>query len=181
MLTLDTLRQSFTARMPYLRRMARSKFRGLPPEAREEAIANTLALAWTFIYRLFLRGRAEEPNMLNSCLWYACKQTKQGRTPQGCPRAKDVFNLRRFGKARFEQLDADQFVGRNTPVFDQVSFRIDVPAFFATLNARQRRMALDLAGGMTTGETAEKYGLSAGRISQFRREFKDLFDQFFAV
>jgi transposase len=41
-------------------------------------------------------------------------------------------------------------------------------------------MALDLAGGMSTTEAAKKYDLSPGRISQFRREFKELFDEFMA-
>jgi hypothetical protein len=131
----------------------------MTPDTRQEAIANALALTWMFIYRLFKKGCADEPGILRSCLWYAVKQTKEGRTPQGCPRANDAFHVRRFGRARFEELDAEQFVGRFTPVFDQVSFRVDVPAFFGTLNDRQQKMALDLAGGMSTTEAAKKYGL----------------------
>ena len=180
MLNLDTLRQSFTRQVPNLRRMASSKFIGLSTELRQECVANALALTWMFIYRLWKKGRSDEPGILRSCLWYAVKQTKEGRTPQGCPRAKDAFHQRRFGKVKFEELDADQFVGRFTPVFDQVSFRVDVPAFLNSLSERARKMALDLAGGMSTTEAAKKYQLSAGRISQFRREFKELFDEFFA-
>jgi hypothetical protein len=41
-------------------------------------------------------------------------------------------------------------------------------------------IAVDLAGGMATAEAAEKYGVTAGAISQFRRRFKQLFDRFFA-
>jgi hypothetical protein len=177
---LNSLRESFTRQLPNLRRMASSKFICMTPDTRQEAIANALALTWMFIYRLFKKGRSDEPGILRSCLWYAVKQTKEGRTPQGCPRAKDLFHVRRFGKARFEEFDAEQFVGRFTPVFDQVSFRLDVPAFLDTLNSRQRNMALDLAGGMSTTEAATKYNLSPGRISQFRRLFKSLFDEFMA-
>jgi hypothetical protein len=180
MVSLDTVRDSFTQQLPTMEKAARRRFGGLPPEARQEAVANALALTWMFVFRLALKGRAEEPGIFNSCLWYAVKQTREGRTPQGCPKAKDAFHQRRFGRARFEELNAEQFVGRFTPVFDQVSFRLDVPAFLATLNDRQRKMAVDLAGGMSTTEAAEKYRLSPGRISQFRREFKELFDEFFA-
>jgi hypothetical protein len=100
--------------------------------------------------------------------------------PQGCPKKKDVLSPRWIGPTRLDDFDPEQFVGRSTPIPEQVSFRQDVPAFMGTLNDRQRRMAVDLAGGMTTTEAAAKYDLSPGRISQFRREFKDLFDVFFA-
>ena len=126
---LNALSESFTRQVPNLRRMASSKFIGLSGELRQECVANALALTWVFIYRLWKKGRSDEPGILRCCLWYAVKQTKEGRTPQGCPRAKDAFHQRRLGKVKFEELDADQFVGRFTPVFDQVSFRVDVPAF----------------------------------------------------
>lgn len=177
---LNVLRESFTQQVPNLRRMASAKFIGLRADARQEAIANALALTWMFIYRLFRKGRADEPGILRSCLWYAVKQTKEGRTPQGCPRVKDLGTQRRSGTVKFESFDLNSFIGRATPVVDQVVFRQDVPAFLRTLSARQRRMAIDLAGGMTTTEAAEKYCLSLGRISQFRKEFKLLFDKFFA-
>ena len=95
-------------------------------------------------------------------------------------KSKDPFDYRRTGKVKFEEYDLNNFIGRNTPVADQAAFRIDVPAFLSTLTDRQRRMALDLAFGMRTSEAAEKYNLSPGRISQSRREFKRLFDGFFA-
>ena len=72
------------------------------------------------------------------------------------------------------------FIGRNTPIPDQVSFRLDIPAFFNTLNSRQRAIAADLATGMATMDAAQKYGVTAGAISQFRKRFKQLFDAFFA-
>ena len=150
MLSLETLQEMFVRRMPSLRKMARISFRYLPP------------------------------GILASCLRYSVRQTKAGRTPQGCPRAKDVLSRRLVGPTRLPDFDPEQFVGRSTPVPEAVSFKVDVPAFLASLSERQRSMALDLAQNMTTTEAAAKYGLSPGRISQFRREFKDKFDVFFA-
>ncbi len=111
---------------------------------------------------------------------FAIRQTRAGRTPQDCPRKKDVLAPRWVGPTRMADFAPDQFVARSTPIPDAVSFRVDVPAFFETLSDRQRRMAVDLAMGMTTTDAAAKYTLSPGRISQFRREFKTLFDAFFA-
>jgi len=180
MLHLSTLQAVFVRRIPALRKMARISFRHLPPEAKEESITNAIGLTWKAFYRLFHRGRAEEPGILDSCMRFAIRQTRAGRTPQGCPRAKDDLSRRWVGPTRLPDFDLEQFVGRFTPVFDQVSFRVDVPQFMGTLNDRQRRMAVDLAGGMSTSEAAKKYSLSAGRISQFRKEFKGLFDVYFA-
>lgn len=177
---LSTVQNVFVQRMPSLQRMAKISFRHLPPEAKQESITNSIALAWKFFYRLFLRGRCEEAGILASCMRFAIRQTREGRTPQGCARIRDVLTRRWVGPTRLDDFDPEEFVATNTPIPDAVSFRVDIPAFFETLNERQRNMAVDLAGGMTTTEAAAKYGLSPGRISQFRREFKDLFDVYFA-
>lgn len=177
---LATIQTHFAQQLAALQRFARFHFRGYPPEARQEMIANVVALAWKFFHSLYRKGRADEPGILNSCLRYAIKQVHCGRKVEGKNRSKDILDYRRSRKVRIDGCDLDGFVGRSTPVVDAVSFRVDVPDFLATLDDRQQRMAVDLATGMTTGEAAEKYGLSAGRISQFRKEFKQLFDEFFA-
>lgn len=41
-------RNVFSDQIPSLQRIAGSSFAGLPPEAREEAIANSVAIAWKF-------------------------------------------------------------------------------------------------------------------------------------
>jgi hypothetical protein len=160
--------------------MAKISFRHLPPEAKEESISNAVALAWKFFYNLFLKKRWEEPGILNSCMRFAIRQTREGRTPQGCPKAKELLGPRWVGPTRLADFDPEEFVSRSTAIPEAVSFRVDVPEFLSTLTDRQRRMSLDLAAGMTTSEAALKYGVSAGRVSQWRRRFKDLFDVFFA-
>ena len=64
-----------------------------------------------------------------------------------------------------------------TPVIDQVWFRIDSPEWLSRLAERQRQIAEALAAGSRTGEVAKEYGVSAGRISQMRREFEDSWDE----
>ena len=107
------------------------------------------------------------------------RQCRAGRTVCSAAKPRDPLVLRAYGKVTFEPSCLEDFVGKETPLPEQVIFRVDVPEFLSSLPRRNRNLALDLASGMSTTEAAEKYGLSAGRISQFRREFKALFDRFF--
>jgi len=58
---------------------------------------------------------------------------------------------------------------RSTPVKLAAS-RIDFDAWWRRLPRRKRRIAAALAAGGATGETARRFKLTAGRISQLRRE-----------
>jgi hypothetical protein len=159
---------------------ARAAFQNLDADKKEEAVANTIALAYKAWHRLNERGRAEEPGLLRAIIWYSIRQTKAARRVDSARKPKDPLVLRIYGKVAFESADViDGLVGKETPIPDAVSFRMDVPALLATLSKRNRQMAMDLAEGRSTTEVAEKYGVSAGRVSQFRREFKALFDKFF--
>ena len=178
-MTFDALQCCFTARLPSMRRIAFRRFRHLDPEKRDEAVQNTLALCWKFFHRLFQQGRANR-GILKSVLWYAIRQTKSKRTVQGKAKSKDALDYRDRGRTTFESYDLNGLIGRDTPVPDQVSFRVDVPAFFSTLKPRQRALAYDLATGMSTSEVAERHGFTPGAISQFRARFKRWFDEFFA-
>jgi hypothetical protein len=59
-----------------------------------------------------------------------------------------------------------------TPVVEQVVFRIDFRDWLATLSGRNRQVVDDLMAGEGTGEVARKFGLSPGRVSQLRRQFE---------
>ena len=180
MTSVTALQDCFAARVPWMRSIARTHFRHLDPDRRDEAIQNTLCLAWKFAHALFCKGQMDNPGILKSVLWYAIKQTKSKRTVQGKAKCKDALDYRDRGRATFEHADLNGLIGRNTPIPEQVSFRMDVPVFFGTLNERQQNMAYDLAVGETTGEVAQKHGITSGAVSQFRRRFKTLFDEFFA-
>jgi hypothetical protein len=56
--------------------------------------------------------------------------------------------------------------------------RIDVADWFQSLPRRTRKIAKTLATGETTGRTAKMFGVSAGRISQFRRELQRSWEDF---
>jgi hypothetical protein len=180
MISVATLQDTFVNRLPWMRSTVRAAFQKLDSEKREEVVSNTIALAWKAWARLNERGRASEPGLLKAVIWYSIRQTKAGRRIDSARKPRDPLSLRIYGKATFEPGCLKDFVGKETPVPEQVIFRVDIPAFLESLNPRQRQMALDLAAGMTTSATAKKHGVSAGRVSQFRREFKALFDRYFA-
>src|SRR5262249_9584525 len=55
---------------------------------------------------------------------------------------------------------------------DQVAFRIDFPAWRRTLAERDRRLLGPLVTGERTGRAAKRFGISSGRVSQKRQEFR---------
>jgi hypothetical protein len=183
MSNFNTLRDTFTCLLPDLTSMAAAAFRYLDPEAREEAVQNTLALTWHAFIALIEKGRGDEPGIIKSVLWFSIKQTRAGRTvPSGGEsKPKDAFTYSKKGRVRFEKIDLRYFVSDDTPVPEVVSFNVDVPAFFETLNDRQRRMAEDLMAGESTSAVAAKYKVTPGAVSQFRTRFKELFDVFMAA
>ncbi len=69
---------------------------------------------------------------------------------------------------------------RRTPILDQVSFRIDFPAWFNQLSQRQREIARKLAFSYPVKEIARRYRLTAGRISQIRTELRESWEAFTA-
>ena len=59
---------------------------------------------------------------------------------------------------------------RTATVPDIVSFRVDFADWLSSLKRRDRRIAEFLALGNRTSETARKFSVSEGRVSQLRRE-----------
>jgi DNA-binding NarL/FixJ family response regulator len=113
---------------------------------------------------------------------FAIKQVRAGRQVGGRLNVRDplskhaqlqkgikVQRLHRYRRETDEWIEV-MVEDRRTPIPDQVAFRIDVSAWFALLPLRQCKIARDLALGWRTGDLARKHKLSAGRISQIRRE-----------
>src|SRR5262249_48288836 len=132
------------------------------------------------------RGRDGEPGVLGNSMRYACSHVRQGRSL-----GRDVARAGRHkGESRHDvfdrpgmaigAIDLDLFAGDRASVPHRVAFKVDVAAFLAGMTARQREIALSLASGATTTETARAHGVTLGAISQHRTRFKAMFDQFYA-
>jgi hypothetical protein len=180
----DRHHQGFLTLLPRIELHGRVFFRFLPSEeAREEAIAEMVALAWKWYLRLIeLR---KDPQLFPSAIaTYAARSVWSGRRLCGQEKSKDVLSSTAQKRHAFKvsSLPAISTLSGNvlsealrdntrTPVPDQVSFRLDFPAWLATRTERDRRVILDLMHGERPLDVANKYGLSPGRVSQLRQEF----------
>lgn len=63
--------------------------------------------------------------------------------------------------------------GKKIDPADLAASRIDFAGWLDRMLDRNRRIAIALAEGMTTNEAAEHFGVTAGRISQLRKVFRD--------
>ncbi len=86
-------------------------------------------------------------------------------------------NKHRFQLIFSDQLNQDANAGgelywedRRTLIPDRVAFLIDYPCWLQTLSTTKQRVAKKLAAGDSAAEVARSLGMSAGRISQIRRE-----------
>jgi len=180
---------AFLAMLPAIQRQAKVAFRHLDAEAREEAVQEVTAYAAIAFKELWDRGKAElaYPSVL---ALYGIKRVKIGRMTATPMNSKDVSSTycQLQKNISLERLDKfDKYEGawleavvedHHTPVIDQVWFRIDFPAWLSGFPDRDRQIAEALAAGNRTGEVAEEFEVSAGRVSQMRREFWTSWEEF---
>jgi len=172
----------YLAMLPRIKRYAEHAFRHWSAEAREDAVQETLANAMIAYRRLAERGKLEiaYPTVLAR---FAVAQICDGRRVGNQLNGGDVMSayarrkhgfvlesLDQFDKMEGEWLEAVVEDDR-TPIPDQVAFRVDFPQWLAILNRRDRQIAEALAAGHSTSDVATRFGLSAGRISQKRRQY----------
>ena len=176
--------EGFLAMLPAIRRYVSFAFRRLKADAREEAIADTIARAMAAYVKLFERGKVDlaYPTVLAR---FAVKQYRAGRRVGSKMNSRDVlasYAQRKNGLnvERLDRYDAQEeewveatVMDRRTPIADQAAFRCDFPAWLSLHASRNRRIAVALSLGHSTQEVARRFHLSPGRVSQLRREFHD--------
>ena len=175
--------------MPDIRRQLRCAFRSLSAERREEAVQEALANALVAYRRLVERGRADLA-YATPLASYAVKQVASGRRVASPLNRYDILSVYAqrklgFAVARLHQADAAENTWKEVLVADRratpaelAASRIDFAAWWRRLPRRNRRIAAALAAGATTSEAARAFRLTAGRISQLRREFEASWRQF---
>ncbi len=194
--SLEQFNSQFLQILPRIELHAQIRFRYLRcPGQREDAIAETIGVAWKWYLRLVEQGK-DVNEFVSTLADYAVRHVRSGRKLCGQEKAKDVFSPRcqringfkieslpystRFDPSILysqphgqEQIDAfEERLRDNTvsPVPDQAAFRIDYRVWLSHLEMRRREIAQDMALDLATNELAEKHKVSAGRISQMRRE-----------
>ena len=182
----------FLSILPAVEVHAQIQFRKLPAEKREEAIAETIAAACFYFQRAAAQGKldAVHPTTLAD---YAVRHTRTGRHVGGIQdRTKDVLSptCQRQNGIQVESYYATRschgtdgwrqvaISDRKVPVPDLAAFRIDFARWLKTLTRRDRRIIAAFVAGQGTKFVANRFGLSAGRISQLRRKFETLWAVF---
>jgi hypothetical protein len=174
----------FLQLLPRIRAQAQSRFRHLPPEAREEATAEVIASALVSYARLVALGR-EDRAYATTLVRYAVAQYRVGRRVgsrmNGCDVTSDLCRQKKG--LSLERLDCfDKRSGdwhelvvedRHSTPADVATTRVDFAAWLESLPERTRHLAETLATGEATNQVARMFGCSASRVSQLRRELYD--------
>lgn len=179
-----SLHADFLAILPTIERHARFVFRSLHRyHDREDAVQETVAIAWAWYVQLARQGKDASafPSALAS---YAALHVKSGRHLLGTKSTKDVFSpiIRHRRGCAVERLSDDGTFtaipwqdalidNRQSPIPNQVIFRMDFPAWLDTLDERDRQLAEAMTLGHRTLDLARSFGVSPSRVSQLRRKF----------
>ena len=187
----DSVRELFQTMLPQIHRQAMAAFRTLDVEARDELVAEVIANTYCAFVRLAERGKARIAYAVPLAN-FAIRQVLDGRRVGNKLNIHDVtspYAQRRSG-IRIERLDCCNAGGdgwREIVVEDKnagpdvvAATRIDFSDWLHSLSGKTRQIAATLATGETTGEAAQQFKVSAGRISQLRRELMGSWEGFTA-
>ena len=179
-LDLPQAQSQFTRMLPEIQSRASLTFRHLDPEAKEEAVAETVAMCWKNHLQCSLRGKAVGASSLAH---YAMLGVKSGRSLNG-QNSTDVLAPRTqiLGRVAVESLDhttqdgwwdrSDTLEDRRTleRPFERVRIKHDYGAFLAAphVTDQEQRVFELLAEGYRTGEMAQVLNVSAPRVSQIK-------------
>jgi hypothetical protein len=181
----DRLHASFLAILPRLEAHARAAFSGVRcSHRRDDHVAEVVAIAWHWFVRLARRGK-DASRFPMALADFAARAVHNGRRLAGAEAPKDVLSP---SARRSHDIAVHRLVEPNapasglvtealrdntrTPVPDQVSFRLDFPAWLRRRSRRDRRLVCALLRGGRTREVASQFGLTPSRVSQLRAELR---------
>jgi hypothetical protein len=184
--SLPTVHQAFRTALPQIDKTILYHFRRLPRRAREEALADARAAAWSAWYGLLRRGNDPVAVGITGIAFNACRYVKNrrrlGNVVAGRGRM-DIHHRRAQQAGGFTVVSYDSSDGpgnaaqpwrswlaadnRCSPA-DEAAFRIDFESWLVGLPARKRQIAELLALGHKTGVVAKILGVTPAAVSQTR-------------
>ncbi len=182
-------RSLFEQMLPQIQRMAFGAFREKAPELREELAAEVVARAYCAFVRLVGQGRADI-GYATPLAMFAVKQVKSGRRFGTKLNVRDISSeyaqmTKKITIQRLDRYDNQADMWRSVLVEDRhagpaeiAATRIDFAAWLRSLSSRQRRMAMFLACGETTGAAARRFRVSPSRVSQIRKYLRKTWETF---
>lgn len=174
---------AYLAMLPSIHRQAQRAFRCLPCHEREEAIQAVMANS-ALAYRRLVELGTPELGYTTPLAQFAVRQYRAGRTVGSRMNCRDVASIacqRRHGFNVQAHGDWKQTVteDRRTTPAELAALRLDFADWLATLSPRDRRVAKALAIGERTTTVARLFKMTAGRVSQLRRELYVSWQRFF--
>ena len=180
-----------TAVLPRVETHAQIAFRRIRcSDTQEDCIREVVALSWKWFIRTTEQGK--DPTQFASIIASLavahvrsyCKLVKGDS-------AKDALSKlaqRRHGfsvpsipqKRTSDNCPIEEALQANTetPVPDQVAFRLDFSVWLITLTPSKRHIARDMMIGERTSDLAQKHRVSPARISQLRNELLESWELF---
>lgn len=198
------LQAKFLVLLPRIQLHASFYFRSIRCEhTKAEHIAETVALAWKWFIQLEQKGK-DAAQFVSTLAGYAVRAVKCGRRLCGQEKTKDVmsplaqqrhgFHVERLpistatphedlygeidGQRQLDEYEERLRDNTMTPPPDQAAFRIDFANWLRSLTSRERRLIKAMARNERTLDLSKEFALSAGRISQLRRQFAESWESF---
>ena len=177
---VDNAHYRFVAMLPAIKQIAHRAFCSHEREAREELVQEVVANSYVAFARLVQLGKVDVA-FATPLANYAVRQIRSGRRVGSKLNAGDVLSPANHCVVvrHFDQCDQHDGVWRDALVEDRhagpadtACSRIDLAQWFLSLPRRRRQIAKVLAAGETTKATAKKFNVTAGRVSQMRRELE---------
>lgn len=184
--------QRFLGMLPRIKQYASIQFQQFPADQQEELVAEVVGLAWGMFSRLVERRRTECA-FATPLANFAVRQVRCGRGLglQGnvsdvgsrlCKLQKGIHveSIQKLDQQNDEWRKSMVQDRRQSPIPDRVAFLIDFPAWLLTLSQRDRRIVELLSAGERAQQIARRFHVTAGRISQLRRELREKWRAFTA-
>jgi hypothetical protein len=168
----------FLQLLPAVQTHAQIQFRRLPLDHREEAIQEAIAFACVNYRLLAAQGKLHvaHPGTLAT---FAVNRVRCGRHVGGKQdTANDLLSPRcqRQHRVRVQPIDGDWrrmvIADRKASIPDVAAFRIDFACWLSKLAKRDRGIISAFIAGEHGCAVADRFGLSAGRVSQLRRRYE---------
>lgn len=152
------------------------------PHRREDFIAEAIAWAWRQFTRLEARGK-DATSFKTTLAKFAVLSVKNGEGVCGNESARDAMSEIAHQRHEFKSLTGSPLEeavidNAQTPVPDQVQFRVDFPAWLTRHTRRDQQMIIELAKGERIMLIAKSYRLSASRVGHLRTELRKAWEQF---
>ena len=180
--SVHALHHRFLTVLPRIETHARIAFRRVRcPDTQDDCVQEAIAISWKWFVRTTEQGK-DPTQFVSTIATLAVAHVRCHRKLVKSESARDAMSplaQRRHGftvasipqkRTPESSLIEEALQHSETPVPDQVAFRIDFPVWLDTLAPLKNRIATDLMTGERTGDLAEKHHVTPSRVSQLRNE-----------